>query len=84
MSKSTKMFSPKGRDRAVRLVLDNQGQDESRWLAVLSISSKFGWALQSLNDWLNMAEIDGTRAEKMKEMRQAKALRVCQSKMATR
>mgnify|MGYP005858341323 CR=1 FL=1 len=63
MSKTTNKFSPEVRERAVRLVLDNQGQHGSRWQAVLSISAKIGCAPQTLNDWVNKAEVDsGKRA----------------------
>ena len=76
MSKSTNKFSPEVRERAVRLVLDNQDQHESRWQAILSISSKIGCAPQTLNDWVKKVEVDtGQRggittevAEKMKAL----------------
>lgn len=58
MSKTTNKFSPEVRDRAVRLVLDNEGQHGSRWQAVMSISAKIGCAPQTLNDWVKKAEVD--------------------------
>jgi len=51
------------------MVLDNPGQHESRWSAILSVSSKIGCAAQTLNEWVKKAEIDGgTRAGVTTEM----------------
>jgi transposase-like protein len=60
----------------VRLVLDGAGQHESRWAAIVSISSKIGCAPQTLNEWVKKIEVDtGQRggitpeqAEKMKAL----------------
>ena len=69
MSKTTNKYSPEVRERAVRMVLDNLGQHESRWSAILSISSKIGCAPQTLNEWVKKAEVDrGGRAGVTSEM----------------
>ncbi|SLN72258.1 hypothetical protein LOS8367_03691 [Limimaricola soesokkakensis] len=86
MSKTTNKYAPEVRERAARMVLGNEGQHDSRWAAIPSISAKIGCAPQTLNEWIKRAEIDsGQRAgipaemaEKMKvlerenrELRQA-------------
>lgn len=69
MSKTTNKFSPEVRERAVRLVFDNEGQHTSRWQAVMSISAKIGCTPQTLNDWVKKAEVDsGKRAGVSSEM----------------
>ena len=89
MSKTTNKFSPEVRERAVRLVLETEGQHASRWQAVMSIAAKIGCTAQTLNEWVKKAEVDSGRragiptemAEKMKalerenrELRQANEL----------
>jgi transposase-like protein len=62
-SKTTNRFSPEVRARAVRMVLDHEGEHRSRWAAVSSIAAKIGCTAQSLNEWLKKAEVDsGVRA----------------------
>jgi transposase-like protein len=76
MSKTTNKYSPEVRERAVLMVFDNQGQHESRWSAILSISAKIGCAPQTLNEWVKKAEADSGRrggiptetAQKMKAL----------------
>ncbi len=69
MSKTTNKYSPEVRERAVRMVLDNTGQHESRWSAILSVSSKIGCAPQTLNEWVKKTEVDrGDRAGITTEM----------------
>src|SRR3984893_12242192 len=58
-SKTTNKFSPEGRTRAVRMVLDHAGEHTSRWAAVTSIAAKIGCTPQTLHDWVKKAEVDG-------------------------
>src|SRR4030088_1474636 len=57
-SKTTNKFSPEVRTRAVRMVLDHEGEHASRWAAVVSISAKIGCTPQTLHDWVKKAETD--------------------------
>ena len=76
MNKTTNKYSPEVRERAVRMILDNQGQHDSRWSAILSISAKIGCAPQTLNEWVKKVEVDAgqrggittEQAEKMKAL----------------
>ena len=61
--KSPARYSPEVRERAVRLVLDHQGEHDSQWSAITSVASKLGCTAETLRKWVRQAERDrGGRA----------------------
>ena len=69
MSKTTNKFAPEVRARAVRMVLDHEGDYPSRWAAIVSIAEKIGCVPQTLHEWVKKAEVDsGKRAGVPTEM----------------
>lgn len=49
-------YSPEVRERAVRMVLESQGEYPSQWSAIESIAAKIGCAPQTLHGWLRQHE----------------------------
>ena len=46
------------RERAVRLVLEHQGEYQSQWSALTSIATKCGMTPETLRKWVRRAEVD--------------------------
>src|SRR3954451_16506739 len=63
MTKRTPPYSPEVRERAVRMVLDHQGEHGSQYAAIQSIAAKIGCSGETLRNWVRQAERDrGLRA----------------------
>ena len=69
--KTSTNYSPEVRTRAVRMVLEHQGDHASRWATISSIAAKIGCTPETLRLWVNKAERDsGARAGPTSEERE--------------
>ena len=51
-------YSQEVRERAVRMVIEREGDYASQWEAIRSIAEKIGCSPESLRKWLRRTEID--------------------------
>jgi len=58
IKKTSARYSPEVRARAVRMVLEHQGDYASQWSAICSIASKIGCTGETLRKWVRRAERD--------------------------
>jgi transposase len=54
-------YSQEFRERAVRMVIEHQGNYGSEWEAICSIAEKIGSSSESLRKWLRQTEVDSGR-----------------------
>ena len=55
---SRKPFAPEVRERAVRLVRDQQGEHPTQWATIQAIAPKIGCSAEALRTWVRRAERD--------------------------
>ena len=54
----TQRYSPESRERAVRLVNEQEGAHDSQWAAIRSVAEKIGCTAETLRTWVRQAERD--------------------------
>ena len=59
MNNTSKRYPVEVRERAVRMVLEHEGEYDSQWAAISSVASKLGMTPETLRKWVRRAEIDG-------------------------
>jgi len=56
-------YSQEVRERAVRMVIEHEGDYASQWEAIRSVAEKIGCSPESLRKWLRRTEVDtGSRS----------------------
>jgi transposase len=55
---TSKRYSPEVRERAVRMVLEQQTEHSSQWATIQSIASKIGCTSETLRRWVRQTESD--------------------------
>ena len=58
MSKTTNKFAPEVRERALRLMLDQEGEHRSCWAAITSIGAMIGRLGRTLLECVKKAEVN--------------------------
>ena len=62
MAHSTR-YSPEVRERAVRMVFDQESEYGSQWEAMRSIAAKIGCSAETLRNWVRKTEVDTGRRD---------------------
>ena len=55
---TSKRYSPEVRERAVRMVLEQQTEHSSQWATIQSVASKLGCTSETLRRWVRRTERD--------------------------